>query len=164
MRSLLQPTPAQEQRFLRSHPTILRSSSALLQARYAMLKELMQARGAAGGVAAGGGSSGRRTRACSATAGSSAGAPHRRTVARGALELCTTRLRPPTPRGPQLDDAALRRFLLRVPSVLRLAEGRQAAHMAWLAHQGGVPPAKVVRAYLSWPQLATTSITMLQER
>ncbi|KAI8467128.1 MAG: hypothetical protein J3K34DRAFT_482389 [Monoraphidium minutum] len=64
----------------------------------------------------------------------------------------------------QLDDATLRSFLLRAPSVLRLADGRLVAQMQWLQDAGRVSRAQVVRAYRSWPQLATTSIAVLKQR
>lgn len=77
---------------------------------------------------------------------------------------CTFYLPTPRPPGPQLEDAALQAFLLRAPSVLRLADGKLAAQMEWLQEAAGVGRAHVVRAYRSWPQLATTSIAVLQDR
>jgi hypothetical protein len=48
--------------------------------------------------------------------------------------------------------------------VLRVADGRVKAQVDWLMAAGAQSHARVVRAFLSWPQLATTSVAMLQQR
>jgi len=69
----------------------------------------------------------------------------------------------PTPHR-QLSDADLVSFLLKVPSVLRLSNGKLAAQMDWWRATGQMTRRQVVRAYRSWPQIATTSREVLKDR
>jgi hypothetical protein len=149
-------------RLLHTDPTVLRASPELVRARYARLQELLQV--GFGGARAGPQAGARPARRglLARTCGRRAARCHRRSDA----SPTPPRPRPRAPpSAPQLSEASLRTFLLRAPAVLRLADGQVEAKLAWFqAAAGGIPRAKVVRSFLSWPQLATTSRAMLQDR
>lgn len=162
LRETLQLSPAQLARLVRMHPTVLRLAPATMRVRYDMLSGLLGVsrvvwchQHSEGAFQVAGRS--RQQLPC----------PPYWSLAL-AVAACSTALavkRPlPTHTRTQLDEEALRSFLCKVPSVLRLTDGKLAAHMAWLQEVSGASRDRVVRAYLSWPQLATTSRPVLQER
>ena len=183
-------TQQQAMGLVRNHPTVLRASMALLRERHAVLRELLQVRGNGAAVkrlAEGETWCGvhvltmplaRRSAVepcmCLGVLPWLAG----HTSVSCPLSSCVRSqcqrqsVNPPLPvllatapsSSEQLDEAPMRTFLLRAPSVLRLADGKLASQMAWLQETAGVSRAQVVRAYRSWPQLATTSKAVLQDR
>jgi hypothetical protein len=70
----------------------------------------------------------------------------------------------PTRCCPQVDDATLKRLVMKVPNLLRASLARLEETVPFLCSVAGLSPAQLVQAFTAWPVLGTTRLDTLQNR
>jgi hypothetical protein len=64
----------------------------------------------------------------------------------------------------QLDDAALKRLIIKVPNLLRASLARLEETVPFLCSTMGLNPSQLVRAFTAWPVLGVTRLDTLKDR